>query len=171
VEASTAVLKCPEKLTAVGASEEKEGHQRPRTQGGAQGTSMQEETFVGRERELAELWGYLGDALAWRGKICFVVGQAGSGKTALVRYLLQQALSVDPNLVVATGTSNARAGIGDPYLPFREALASSTALMGSIGSKGLRPGCRSTTHARARPACWRWRPCWRPQAGQATLTV
>ena len=84
---------------------------------------MQEETFVGRERELAELWGYLGDALSWRGKICFVVGQAGSGKTALVRHFLRQALSADPKLVVATGTCNAQTGIGDPYLPFREALA------------------------------------------------
>jgi predicted ATPase len=84
---------------------------------------MQEETFVGRERELAELWGYLADALAWRGKICFVVGQAGSGKTALVRYFLHQALSAEPNLVVATGTCNAQTGISDPYLPFREAVA------------------------------------------------
>jgi adenylate cyclase len=99
---------------------------------------MREGTFVAHERELAELWGYLGDALAWRGMICFVVGQAGSGKTALAHYFLHQALSVEPNLVVATGTCNAQAGIGDPYLPFREALASSTALMGSIGSKGLR---------------------------------
>jgi hypothetical protein len=30
---------------------------------------MQEQIFVGRERELTELWGYLGDALAWRGRI------------------------------------------------------------------------------------------------------
>ena len=84
---------------------------------------MQEQTFVGRERELVELWTHLEEALAWKGRACFVVGQAGSGKTALVRHFLHQALAADPNLVVATGTCNAQTGIGDPYLTFREALA------------------------------------------------
>lgn len=84
---------------------------------------MQEQTFVGRERELAELWTHLEEALAWKGRVCFVVGQAGSGKTALVRQFLSYALAAEPKLVVAAGTCNAQTDIGDPYLPFREVLA------------------------------------------------
>jgi predicted ATPase len=79
--------------------------------------------FVGRERELADLWTELEEALAWKGRACFVVGQAGSGKTALVRHFLHQALAAEPKLVVATGSCNAQTGTGDPFLPFREALA------------------------------------------------
>lgn len=84
---------------------------------------MQENVFVGRERELRELDGYLRKALSGRGQVCFVTGQAGSGKTALVRKFIQQALAVDSSLVVSMGSCNAQIGIGDPYLPFREALA------------------------------------------------
>ncbi|NIO69514.1 MAG: AAA family ATPase, partial [Anaerolineae bacterium] len=42
---------------------------------------MQEQIFVGRERQLDELKGYLEKALAGQGQVCFVTGQAGSGKT------------------------------------------------------------------------------------------
>jgi len=84
---------------------------------------MQKQPFVGREPELAELWANLEEALAWHGKVCFVIGQAGSGKTALVRHFVQQALEAEPGLIIAMGTCNAQTGIGDPYLPFREALS------------------------------------------------
>ncbi len=83
---------------------------------------MKGQVFVGRERELGELEGYLEKILAGQGRLCFVAGQAGSGKTALVRQFAQQALVADPELVVAIGSCNAQTGIGDPYLPFREAL-------------------------------------------------
>jgi len=79
-------------------------------------------TFVARERELAELNRYLDKALAGAGQICFISGQAGAGKTALVRHFLHQSLAAHPDLMVAVGTGNAQIGIGDPYLPFREAL-------------------------------------------------
>jgi adenylate cyclase len=84
---------------------------------------MKEQVFVGRERELEELEGHLAETLAGQGRVCFVTGQAGVGKTALVRQFVQQALATDPNLVVALGSCNAQTGLGDPYLPFREALA------------------------------------------------
>jgi Cdc6-like AAA superfamily ATPase len=84
---------------------------------------MEEQVFVGRERELEELKGYLDKTLASQGQVCFIAGQAGSGKTALVRQFMQQALAADPDLVVSMGSCNAQTGIGDPYLPFREALA------------------------------------------------
>jgi predicted ATPase len=84
---------------------------------------MQEDVFVGREHELQELNGYLDKALSGQSQVCFVTGQAGSGKTALVHQFMQQSLAADPHLVVAMGSCNAQTGIGDPYLPFREALA------------------------------------------------
>jgi tetratricopeptide (TPR) repeat protein len=84
---------------------------------------MQEEIFVGRDRELQELGGYLVETLAGEGQVHFVTGQAGSGKTALVTQFMQQALAADPHLVVAVGSGNSQTGVGDPYLPFREALA------------------------------------------------
>jgi predicted ATPase len=82
-----------------------------------------ETTFVDREQELAELEGFLKRALEGNGQVCFVVGQAGSGKTALVHHFVEQAFAADPDLVLAVGTCNAQTGVGDPYLPFREALA------------------------------------------------
>jgi len=84
---------------------------------------MKGQPFVGREHELEGLEGHLAQALAGQGQVCFVTGQAGSGKTALVRQLMQLALAADPDLVVAVGSCNAQTGVGDPYLPFREALA------------------------------------------------
>jgi len=84
---------------------------------------MQEQIFVDREHELQELRGYLERALAGQGQVCYVTGQAGSGKTALVRHFVQQAFTADPDLIVAMGSCNAQTGIGDPCLPFREALA------------------------------------------------
>jgi adenylate cyclase len=84
---------------------------------------MQERVFVGRQDELAKLNGYLEKALAGHGQVCFITGEAGAGKTALMRQFVQQALDAEPELVVAVGSCNAQTGIGDPYLPFREALA------------------------------------------------
>jgi hypothetical protein len=43
--------------------------------------------FVGRERELAELQAGLGDALAGRGRLFLIVGEAGVGKTRLAAEL------------------------------------------------------------------------------------
>jgi adenylate cyclase len=84
---------------------------------------MKEQVFVDREPELQQLEGCLHKAFAGQGRVCFVAGQAGSGKTALVRQFVEQALAVDPTLMAVVGSCNAQTGIGDPYLPFREALA------------------------------------------------
>ncbi|HSR34496.1 MAG TPA: BREX system ATP-binding domain-containing protein, partial [Anaerolineae bacterium] len=84
---------------------------------------MKEPVFVGRERELEDLEQHLDQALAGHGQVCFIAGEAGSGKTALVHRFVQRALIANPDLIVAVGSCNAQTGIGDPYLPFREALA------------------------------------------------
>ena len=45
---------------------------------------MKEQVFVERERELAQLKAFLDGTLAGQGQVCFVTGEAGSGKTTLI---------------------------------------------------------------------------------------
>jgi DNA-binding SARP family transcriptional activator/predicted ATPase len=79
--------------------------------------------FVARERELGQLGDFLDLALCGKGRVAFVTGEAGSGKTALLHEFAARAEETHRDLVVATGNCNANTGIGDPYLPFREILA------------------------------------------------
>jgi predicted ATPase/DNA-binding SARP family transcriptional activator/predicted negative regulator of RcsB-dependent stress response len=83
---------------------------------------VEEPVFVARERELARLEGYLSAALAGQGRIVFITGEAGSGKTALAQEFTRRAQEARPDLIVAGGICNAHTGLGDPYLPFREVL-------------------------------------------------
>jgi DNA-binding SARP family transcriptional activator/predicted ATPase len=78
--------------------------------------------FVARKRELALLDRFLDLALAGQGRVVFVTGDAGSGKTALVQEFARRAQEAHADLIVASGNCNAYTGIGDPYLPFREIL-------------------------------------------------
>jgi predicted ATPase len=78
--------------------------------------------FVARQRELARLDRFLEEALAGQGRVVFVTGGAGRGKTALLDEFAQQALEKHAGLLVASGNCNAYSGVGDPYLPFREVL-------------------------------------------------
>jgi DNA-binding SARP family transcriptional activator/predicted ATPase len=116
--------------------------------------------FVARERELAQLDGFLDLALAGQGRVVFVTGEAGSGKTALVQEFTRRAQEVhaDPStlrqaqdgagsgqaLVVASGNCNAYTGIGDPYLPFREILE---LLTGDVEARWA-AGAMTREHAR-----------------------
>jgi len=79
--------------------------------------------FVTRERELAQLDGFLDTALAGEGQVVFVAGGAGRGKTALMHEFARRAMDAHPDLLVASGNCNAYSGVGDPYLPFREVIA------------------------------------------------
>ena len=78
--------------------------------------------FVARERELAHLERWLAQARRGQGRVGFVVGEPGSGKTALLREFAHRAMETPPDLIVAGGACNAYSGLGDPYLPFVEIL-------------------------------------------------
>jgi predicted ATPase/DNA-binding SARP family transcriptional activator len=78
--------------------------------------------FVAREQELNQLRESLEKTLAGEGRVVFVTGEAGSGKTALIGEFLHQVQETHETLVVASGDCNAYTGVGDPYLPFREIL-------------------------------------------------
>lgn len=79
--------------------------------------------FVARERCLASLSALLDGALAGHGGVAFVTGGSGQGKTALLGEFARRSQSAHPDLLVAAGNCSAIAGVGDPYLPFRELMA------------------------------------------------
>jgi DNA-binding SARP family transcriptional activator/predicted ATPase len=92
--------------------------------------------FVARDRELALLDGHLDAALAGRGRVVFVTGGAGRGKTSLMQEVARRAQERSAGLIVAGGNCNAHTGIGDPYLPFREILGLLTGDIDALWAAG-----------------------------------
>jgi adenylate cyclase len=85
-------------------------------------TTPEGPVFVAREEELAQLDATLDAALGAQGRVVFVIGDAGRGKSALVQEFARRAQRMHADLIVAGGNCNAYTGVGDPYLPFREIL-------------------------------------------------
>ena len=83
---------------------------------------MIESTFVGRDVEIAALDSLLESVLRSNGAPCFITGEAGTGKTALLTEFITRAQAKGDNIVAAVGDCNDQAGVGTPYLPFREVL-------------------------------------------------
>jgi adenylate cyclase len=100
-------------------------------------------TFVGRERELVRLDGYLEQALIGQGQVVFVAGGPGRGKTALMQEFARRATDAHTNLLTSRGVCNAYSGAGDPYHPFRQVLAM---LTGDVEGRWA-AGVISTEHA------------------------
>jgi adenylate cyclase len=82
--------------------------------------------FVAREQELIRLDRALNLALAGQGRVILVTGEAGTGKTALLGSFAQRSQEARRPLIVAGGRCGAYAGLGDPFLPFREMLQALT---------------------------------------------
>jgi predicted ATPase len=106
--------------------------------------SVELPTFVARERELAQLDRFLDLALSGQGRVAFVTGEAGSGKTALVQEFTRRAQQAHTGLIAASGNCNAYTGIGDPYLPWREILG---LLTGDVQARWA-AGAMTEEHAR-----------------------
>ncbi|MDQ6614855.1 MAG: ABC transporter substrate-binding protein [Actinomycetota bacterium] len=69
--------------------------------------------------------------------VVFVAAEAGGGKTALVSHFLSEVQAGDEPVIVATGHCDAHTGMSDPYLPFREILATVTGtLRAAAGAEG-----------------------------------
>jgi DNA-binding SARP family transcriptional activator/predicted ATPase len=88
--------------------------------------------FVAREAELERLQGFFREMMGGKGRVVFITGDAGSGKTALMHEFARRAQESIPDLRVSFGDCNALSGIGDPYLPFRDAFGM---LCGDLESK------------------------------------
>jgi tetratricopeptide (TPR) repeat protein len=110
----------------------------------AESAGLEHTVFVARERELAQLDEFLAMALAGQGRVAFVTGEAGQGKTSLVNEFVRQAQASQAELIVASGHCNAYAGVGDPYLPFRDVM---DMLTGAVEAKWA-AGAITREHAR-----------------------
>jgi predicted ATPase/DNA-binding SARP family transcriptional activator len=92
--------------------------------------------FVAREHELMRLDEFMTKAFAGHGQIVFVTGDAGTGKTALLREVSYRVQEKHDDLNVALGNCNAITGAGDPYMPFREVLSILTGDLESLLVRG-----------------------------------
>jgi DNA-binding SARP family transcriptional activator len=105
--------------------------------------AVEQPVFVARERELAQLSRHLETALAGQGRVVFVTGDPGRGKTTLMAEFARRAMEAHPDLLVASGVCNAYSGVGDPYLPFREALAMLTGDVEALWAAGAVSGAHA----------------------------
>lgn len=79
--------------------------------------------FVGRQAELDAVSREVALALQRSvGRMVFVAGPAGAGKSTLVAEVLTRTLAEQPALTIARGRCLQSFGSGDPYLPFMDAL-------------------------------------------------
>jgi DNA-binding CsgD family transcriptional regulator len=111
--------------------------------------------LVGRDAECRRLQAALAAARASRGGTLFLTGEAGIGKSRLIRETARMATAV--GLPVLTGRAVA-GGMPTPFRPFAEALGSAGRARGLPASEELDP---------FRPALARLIPQWRRPAATA----
>jgi predicted ATPase/DNA-binding XRE family transcriptional regulator len=99
---------------------------------------IQEKTaFVARERELQLLSEHLNQALQGRGRIVFIAGEAGRGKTSLLVEFAHRSLEARSDLILAGGSCDVFSGQGDPLLPFRDIFRWLTGDLEYAGMRGI----------------------------------
>lgn len=81
-------------------------------------------SFVGREKEVKHLQELLQAAIDGAGKIVFISGEPGIGKTALADYFLTRVRQNYSSLLIARGHCVEQYGTGVAYRPFLDALSS-----------------------------------------------
>jgi serine/threonine protein kinase/tetratricopeptide (TPR) repeat protein len=79
--------------------------------------------FVGREPELQRLEGFLQQAIDGVGRVVFITGEPGIGKTSLSDEFLRRTRTRYPGLLVSRGRCVEQYGTGEAYLPFLEAIS------------------------------------------------
>jgi serine/threonine protein kinase/tetratricopeptide (TPR) repeat protein len=80
------------------------------------------ESFVGRENEVNKLDGFLRQALEGSGRVVFITGEPGIGKTSLADEFMRRARQQHPGLVFSRGSCVEQYGTGEAYLPFLDAV-------------------------------------------------
>jgi serine/threonine protein kinase/tetratricopeptide (TPR) repeat protein len=86
--------------------------------------------FVGREVELERLGTILKQAIEGTGRLVFLTGGPGIGKTSLADEFMRRARKQYPGLMMARGRCVEQYGTGEAYLPFLDAMG---ALLNGIG--------------------------------------
>ncbi|MGI9168334.1 MAG: serine/threonine-protein kinase PknK, partial [Pyrinomonadaceae bacterium] len=78
--------------------------------------------FVGRDPELSRLEEFLQQAIDGSGRVVFISGEPGIGKTSLSDEFLRRARARFPGLSVSRGRCVEQYGTGEAYLPFLDAI-------------------------------------------------
>jgi DNA-binding winged helix-turn-helix (wHTH) protein/tetratricopeptide (TPR) repeat protein len=113
------------------------------------------QNFVGRELENKRLEESFENMLTGSGKLVFLTGEAGMGKSSLAEQFIGSARRNHPELRVATGRAVEQYGPGESYLPLLDALSELLREHGNSIREHLR------THA----------PTWSLQLPAFTLTA
>ena len=80
------------------------------------------ESFVGRESEMKQLDRLLRRATQGAGRVVFVTGEPGIGKTAVVDEFLRRSRKKYSNILITRGRCVEQYGTGEAYLPFLDAV-------------------------------------------------
>ena len=81
---------------------------------------MEERTFIGRENELTALHAAYEEASTGKGKLVLVAGNAGIGKSGLVREFIQQ-IEQKPKVITGISECNDKENL-NAYAPFKDIL-------------------------------------------------
>src|SRR6185369_3881201 len=79
-------------------------------------------SFVGRESEIKKLEGLLQQAIEGTGRVVFITGEPGIGKTSLADEFLRRARKQQVGLLISRGRCVEQYGTGEAYLPFLDAM-------------------------------------------------
>ena len=79
-------------------------------------------SFVGREPEIRKLETFLQQTVAGTGRVVFVTGEPGIGKTSLGDEFLRRTRKQGPGLLISRGRCVEQYGTGEAYLPFLDAM-------------------------------------------------
>jgi serine/threonine protein kinase/tetratricopeptide (TPR) repeat protein len=79
-------------------------------------------SFVGREPELRKLESFLEEATNGTGRVVFITGEPGIGKTSLSDEFLRRTCRQRPGLLISRGRCVEQYGTGEAYLPFLDAM-------------------------------------------------
>jgi serine/threonine protein kinase len=78
--------------------------------------------LVGREPEMRKLDGFLSQAIDGSGRVVFITGEPGIGKTSLSDEFLRRARREYSALLISRGRCVEQYGTGEAYLPFLDAV-------------------------------------------------
>jgi serine/threonine protein kinase/tetratricopeptide (TPR) repeat protein len=79
-------------------------------------------SFVGRESEIQKLDALLQQAIEGTGRIVFITGEPGIGKTSLSDEFLRRARKQQLGILISRGRCVEQYGTGEAYLPFLDAM-------------------------------------------------
>jgi serine/threonine protein kinase/tetratricopeptide (TPR) repeat protein len=79
-------------------------------------------SFVGRETEIKKLESLLQQAIEGSGRIVFITGEPGIGKTSLSDEFLRRARKQQASPLISRGRCVEQYGTGEAYLPFLDAM-------------------------------------------------